>query len=248
MKKRGFLAHIVNALLFGLVINGSAQAVALEGFMSVDGGVATGGVPTGSYFTMGGFYVPLLPGSEGGIALGQYQNFVLDPDEPHPDNWDGNGALAGTGYGLNPVSESGILQAFNFFGNPTYVGTNPISYQSGNAHAAPTASLGLCVGTVCDLSVDLSAWEVMWNGSAFEQGPRPDQFGPFVLALGTYDTVTGAYVLDWDSQINGGPFNSVVASWHLEGVVSTIPVPAAVWLFGSGLFSLLAFSRSRRPV
>ena len=81
--------------------------------------------------------------------------------------------------------------------------------------------------------MDLSAWEVMWNRSAFEQAPRPVNTNPFVSAIGTYDLSTQAYFITWASQIKGGGFNGVTGYGHLEGTV--VPVPAAVWLLGSGL-------------
>lgn len=33
---------------------------------------------------------------------------------------------------------------------------------------------------------------------------------------------------------------------HLEGTVQAVPVPAAAWLFGSGLLGLLGLGRRRR--
>lgn len=230
----------------------AAHAAALVGTMLIDPGIinATSGTYTsGSYFTMGAnnpnssSAVMLSPGSAGGIVLGTYQNFVLNPDVPHPFNWDGLGANAGTGYSGSPSAQGTAVAPFFFFYTATYAGTNPIAYQSGDAHPAPTADISNCIGTSCTLSMELSAWEVMWNGSAFEQGPRPANTGPFVLAMGTYDTATQGYSLTWDSQINGGPFNGVRGYWHLEGTV--VPLPAAAWLLGSGLLGLLAVARRK---
>jgi len=215
---------------------------------------------TGSFFKMGSSVVGLEAGSDGGILLGTYQNYVLDPDVPHPKGWKGdtNGdgiadGGAGTGYGRTPVVESNALMPFKFFGVSTYIGLNPVSYQSGEARGTPDADINLssCVDYICDMAADFSAWEVMWNGSSFEQGPRPSNTGPFVLADGTYNLLTQEYVLDWTSQIKGGPFNGVPAKWHLEGIVanvSAVPLPAAVWLFGSGLLVMLGVSRRKYRV
>jgi hypothetical protein len=43
----------------------------------------------------------------------------------------------------------------------------------------------------------------------------------------------------------------VVAAWHLEGSVenvSAVPVPAAAWLFGSGLIAIFGISRRKTSV
>ncbi len=215
---------------------------------------------TGSFFKMGASVVGLEAGSDGGILLGTYQNYVLNPDVPHPKGWKGdtNGdgipdGAAGTGYGKTPAVESNAFMPFKFFGVSTYIGLNPVSYQSGQTRSTPDANINLssCADYTCDMTADLSAWEVMWNGSSFEQGPRPKNTGPFVLADGSYNLLTQGYVLDWTSQIKGGPFNGVPAKWHLEGIVKNVPavpVPAAIWLFGSGLLIMLGVGRRKYRV
>jgi hypothetical protein len=182
---------------------------------------------SGSYFAMPA-YIPgtrflLSPNDRGGyIDLGDYQPFVTSPNEPHPPT--------GAGYSITLASESNILASFNFFGNPTFVGTNPVSYQSGSVHPAPLLDIDLASCTApppparpyCKITADLSSWEVFWNGSAFEQGPRPNNTGPFELAKGVM-YVGGQIVLDWTSQINGGPFNGAIAVWHIEGQMAISP-------------------------
>ena len=44
----------------------------------------------------------------------------------------------------------------------------------------------------------------------------------------------------------GGAFHNFQSNWRLEGVMSTVPVPAAAWLFGSGLAGLVAVARRKR--
>jgi hypothetical protein len=37
---------------------------------------------------------------------------------------------------------------------------------------------------------------------------------------GTIDPATGAFVLEWSSQIVGGAFNDFTGVWHMEGTFS----------------------------
>ncbi len=79
------------------------------------------------------------------------------------------------------------------------------------AEAVPTLT---ATGGV--LTGDLSAFTAYYGNSSFNQGaPKPDGSGE--APVGTIDAETGAYVLDWTSQIIGGSFNDFVGVWHLEG-------------------------------
>ena len=60
-----------------------------------------------------------------------------------------------------------------------------------------------------ELTADLSALSVSWNGQYFNQGAG--------RATGTIDTGSGRYRLDWTSPIKGGPFNGFTGVWHFEG-------------------------------
>jgi len=252
----------------------NAATTTLYGFLSIDTGyresveLSTGEVVDlyqgGSYFALGdntpneANAVMLSAGTAGGIELGTFQSFVTNPDIPHPEGWKGdtNGdgvaeGPAGAGYD-SLVSEGSAFASFLFFGSPTYIGANSTSYQSGVVKSAPTVEMDFasCNPAPCEFTADFSAWEVYWNGSVFEQGPRPDSSGPFGVASGTVDSVTGQYTLDWSSQIKGGPFSNVTGYWHLEGVftpntVAPVPVPAAFWLFSSGMLGLVGLARRK---
>lgn len=254
------LFGLMSGLGLALAIT-DALAVPLDGRLYVDGMVRSGGVYVdGSYFAMGannpnGNYGSLQPAADGGyIQLGSFQNYVTNPDVPHPQGWQGdtnNDGIpeggAGAGYSTTLTSTANIFAPFSFFGTSTHIGTLPVSYQSGNTNVAPSADVDLnnCTGSVCALSADLSSWEVFWNGSSFQQGPRPVNTGPFTMATGTLDTSTGRYELHWSSQIYQGPFNGVTGYWHIEGT-HVVPVPAAVWLFGSGLLGLLGMAKRKQ--
>ncbi len=271
--------QIIFSSVIGLcILTQSAFAISvggthLAGLLTIDPGtkvktqitLADGTTFTRNRYTGGSYFVMnkdnpnstqaamLQPGTDGGIALGRYQNFVVNPNVPHPQGWKGdiNGdgipdGAAGTGYARTaPLFPTGSSAIFKFFSLDTYVGLNPISYQSAQAHPAPSVEIDMssCIADSCSITADLSAWEVLWNGSAFEQGPRPDNKGPFGLATGTYNLVSNRYSLAWVSQIKGGPFGGVVGYWHIEG--SVVPIPATVWLFGSGLIMLAGLGKRK---
>ncbi len=266
-KFRTCLTLIVAIPVMG-ILSQSAMAVSLSGTLMISPVVRTpiqitkpnGKVITrkqyvsGSYFAMGannpngGNVAFLAAGTAGGVQLGNYQNFVTNPDIPHPKGWNGNPKnKAGAGYKAL-VSEGSAFSPFSFFSAKTYIGLNPISYQSADPAPAPTANIDMstCVNNACSMTADLSAWEVYWNGSVFQQGPRPVNSGPFGVATGVYNLASKSYSLDWVSQIKGGPFGGVTGYWHIEGKVSPVPVPAALWLFGSGLLGLAAAARRKK--
>lgn len=95
------------------------------------------------------------------------------------------------------------------------------------------------------IEVDLSGFNVNFNGVSFSQGGIATgtisnlRLGPPGLQLFDYDLI-------WNANVTGSSIEGVESSWSIAGfgaVVSPVPVPAAVWLLGSGIFGLLGFSR-----
>lgn len=66
---------------------------------------------------------------------------------------------------------------------------------------------------------------------------------------GTYDSGTNAYTLNWSNSfsvmVDGYLPVSGTASVSLAGSVTPVPVPAAVWLFSSGLLGLVGIARRK---
>ncbi len=122
-----------------------------------------------------------------------------------------------------------IDMAWNFFGNTGMHQT-----------LSPTTDNG-------DGTINLD-WNVTWNG-------LPSI--PLVATSSTTlvcDTATCSdssnYTIDGAFHVAGAGFTTVGYTVHLEGHVSqptsTVPVPAAAWLFGSGLMGLAGVARRRK--
>lgn len=205
------------------VLPGGARAAqapvaqSLVGTFLLDPGACDG--PSGTYFQMvqpggspdEGPYVdnndstcddssvtPLRPGTDGGLITGSYQ--------PHPDQaFEGNAGRADR-----------ITQPQPFFGTAFAVATNPTDPQTGVDVPAPE----ITVDDTGALSGDVRSFGAAWQAQHFNQGsPKPDGStdGGTTPVTGTYDRATGHFVLEWSSEIQGGPFNNFTGVWHLEG-------------------------------
>lgn len=144
-------------------------------------------------------YTSLEPGTDGGLVTGTYQS--------HPDPAFGS---SGGGTALR------ITKPQRFFGVNFATATNPKDPQTGTAVPAPSID----AGADGSLTGDLRAFAAAWNNQHFNQGaPKPDGSTPGATSgpKGTYNRSTGAFVLEWSSQIVGGPFNNFTGQWHLEG-------------------------------
>jgi len=132
-----------------------------------------------------------------------------------------------------------IEEAWSFFGNTgmhfTYSPTNVIS-ASGNT-----------------ATVDFSGWRVTWNGvPSIPMGSgawNGNEDGVAAISCGIDCGNGDTYTLDYSATVPSGDqtgFGGVQYEFHLEGTISSVPVPAAVWLFVSGLIGLVGFARCKR--
>lgn len=107
-----------------------------------------------------------------------------------------------------------------------------------------------------DGTVDMSGWTVTWNGiPGIPMGGDGANFagdtGLATFSCGMCE-VGDAFTLDYSAHVPLGDasgFGGVGYALHLEGTiaaVSSVPVPAAVWLFGSGLVGLAGVARRKK--
>ncbi len=120
--------------------------------------------------------------------------------------------------------------------------------------AAPSGDI-----TGSTLTLDLSAWTVsifpasegMNAGSSSDLLPDIFCDNAVVPRCNTpittiYDATTGAFTANWTSYIRSGALPGAEITWNVTGYASVVPVPAAVWLFSSGLIGLVGFARRRK--
>jgi hypothetical protein len=176
--------------------------------------VQPGGSPASGPFVSNGdspcgddTYTPLRPGTDGGIATGAYQ--------PHPDpTFDAGG---------NALAER-ITQPQGFFSVRFSTATNSTDPQTNTKVSPPRL-----YNDAGKLTGDVRAFAASWNRQHFNQGsPKPDGSRPGNTAgpTGTFNAESGAFVLEWSSQIVGGPFNNFTGIWHFVGTFRAGERPA----------------------
>jgi hypothetical protein len=212
----------------------AAAGTPLVGTFTITAGSCSGGTASGTYLRMvlsGGTnaagpyfsnsdstcsdntYTPLAPGTEGGLVTGSYE------PQPSPAFDSAGNALAAK-----------ITAPVAFEGVKFSTATNPADPQTGLSVPAPSIELD---GSA--LSGNLESFGVSWNNQEFNQGsPKPGGSSPgnTTPVTGVYNPSTGAYALQWSSQVVGGPFNGFSAFWNLTG--RFIPAAGSSTPVGSG--------------
>lgn len=90
--------------------------------------------------------------------------------------------------------------------------------------------------------LDFSGWTVNFNGTRHDLGA--DLIA--TLMCETQFCADGErFTLDYSTFVPNG-FTRPRYTLHLEGTISAVPVPAAAWLFGTGLISLAGMARRKK--
>lgn len=181
-------------------------------------------------------------GSHSGAPFGSANNYSgLAPQQTGTDG-NGNPTFVTDGNGNNvliSVTEvPGLDEPWGFFSNTgMHFTTSGITVTSDDGAG--------------NFTLDFSGWRVTWNGiPAINMGGGADA----TLSCSSAACVAGdTFTLDYAAVVPAGDpsgFGGVPYALHLEGTIggspTVIPVPAAVWLFGSGLMGLVGVARRKK--
>jgi len=206
--------------------------------MPLVGGAAS--VNIGSMtITSGGFDIDISDG------IGVSPFTTIGPNTNLVGGYIGNGGLGLPPATQDPDSIVGTL--FSGFAINVYTAASnlgDVSTPAGSiaGGAIPTGTLDDVAGTI---TMDLSSWFMNWNDNDIFAGTGIADGVTSALATGVWDPVSGQYSLSWQSVTGIGPKAGLVTGTTLSGVASPVPVPAAAWLFGSGLLGLIGVARRK---
>ena len=171
---------------------------------------------TGFNFGGGGDFQPMILDSYAGGATTGSVNATIDTVNP----------LSGQSLQFSALDFAGIYQ-----GTSTFL-LGPDHLQ--NCTGEPAGGLGGTCGTV---------------SSAGSNPGLSNPLGYNVSAISDLGGGDYGVVVEWAKTIagSGTTFDGNEAHWRVEGVLHTaVPVPAAVWLFGSGLLGLVGVARRKK--
>lgn len=155
------------------------------------------------------------------------------------------GALDGTRYGFVITTSSGIASVRQGAQTQAMVGSVVASIDNMALNSNADA------GDVLDPSLNLSSYSVPGDTGYFGVGTWSVNAGgsPFVT-IGQIDSSVAFYSAVLDSSYTLGVVTELPNVWKLTSTgqltYSAVPVPAAVWLFGSGLLGLVSVARRRK--
>lgn len=141
-----------------------------------------------------------------------------------------------------------LTTAWLFFGNYGTFFTDP----NGTTNIFDDTS---CAGAACTGKTALNVFNVAWNGGIIPMGSAAgcalpactaNQLAGIFISNYQIDLLAKTWSLDYSQVVPSGGYLGVSFGAHLSGKVQPIPLPAAVWLFGSGLVGLAAVARRKK--
>ena len=213
----------------------ASAALASDAVLNFDAGISGGGyyatVVSGSYFGMD-FNGDGSITSEEKIAISQNEGLVLGSSQ----------VSSGSHTGAPGCISDGITCTAGDNGSVTPTVDNPWALLGNTGMHGSSSPTFVTVTGANTADIDFSGWFMTWNGINISLG------GDLASVVCAVDCAIGdTYTLDYSviipqpSDFSGAPY-----TLHLEGTVSAVPVPAAVWLFASGLIGLVSIASRRR--
>jgi hypothetical protein len=247
---------ICTALAVAMGVVGTANAASVVSMTIEEIGTASGGLGTstngGSTPLNGGIFFfsntvsnpPVANGSANSPAVNFVSAGSTDGKITNGTTQQNNDFSLGFAWG-------GAGTAFSFLPN-----------SAGSSLTCATAGTG-CSGTGLvashagtTLTIDLSSWGGWYKPFNFQFPLFPDTAATVTasaLGAGSLNADQFYYTMDWSHLITAaenGFFAGNIADWHVEGIgtIAAVPVPAAVWLFGSGLVGLVGIARRKQKI
>jgi hypothetical protein len=267
MKMKKTALSVAMYMAYGLSASGTVSAQGINVFDYIGTGAlatAPGGakgscdMPTGSWYSIIGG--DLTCGGTGGSTYADYRSFRSA----------GSTAIPGPNGQLNMNIINTITQSNDIVGHNTGNMIDRDSYVEAGWNYEPTifsdegwaahfttSPLTVVEADAMIAKVNMSGWRLAWHGEAINLGSG------FAYAFsndgiwGNGNDILDYFVPNASSGLASYAGLAVTCCGdnsvgnyylHLEGsfIPSVVPVPAAIWLMGSGMFGLLGFARRTR--
>jgi hypothetical protein len=169
----------------------------------------------------------------------------MDVDTAHVDG----AFLPPAGFDLNVVSSDNLVGGYIGAITATTIGPGVQTLYTAASNQDPNG-IGPAAGTFLGGPVpfgivDTSVGTIQVNLSSMfaDHGPMDQNIG--AIAIGTYDSLLNTYDMSWSTVLTQGANAGQVATFNFTGSAFIVPVPAALWLFASGLFGLVCVARKK---
>lgn len=261
--------NVAMGLAFGLTAI-SAEASLTMTFANGSASAAAPGPCSGIAWTAGSEFrmcnsagTALADGPKNGMNGGETWTFNdanqltgVSGTPPNP------GTTAGFGGGAapNPGSNPTLQQNATFFFNPFNFLAPTLGSLAGNAYGPGMYTGGVPVNGTTSL-FHFNVLEAQWGGDYFplgQDGGAGINFTGMISGANTVGNVTtftydmfANHTITTAEDPNIAGFSGFTAEWHLQGTgtyVAPVPLPAAVWLLGSGLVGMVGIARRKKTL
>jgi len=221
--KKSHLSGAVCACLAAVSINANATLIngSVLSFNSYGGGASLPPDGNGSWFSV-------EPTLFGVIGISSFDGLILGSTQ----------TATGSHAGIPDGSESPTIDSpHDWFGNTGMLST--------------VSDTNVLTATGNTAAIDFAGIRWSWAGTdnivIYDSTAGDSGVANITCALDCSNGDT--YILDYIGHIQpGGPsgLGGEEVRIHLEGTISAVPIPAAFWLFGSGLLGLVGMARHKK--